>query len=67
MAVWLKHILIVYQYRSVCLQPTIGLSTGTPGEELGEELKELKGPYRALMGGEALSPMKARCPSVEES
>jgi hypothetical protein len=36
-------------------QPTIRLSTGTPMEELGEELKELKGPYLASMGGEALN------------
>jgi hypothetical protein len=28
-------------------------------EELGEGLKELKGPYLASMGGEALGPMKA--------
>ena len=40
------------------LQPTIGLSTGTPMEELGEGLKELKGPYLASMGGEALGPVK---------
>ena len=30
------------------------LSTGTPIEELGEGLKELKGPYLALLGGEPL-------------
>jgi hypothetical protein len=28
-------------------------------EELGEELKELKGPYQVSMGGEALVPVKA--------
>jgi hypothetical protein len=28
-------------------------------EEIGEELKELKGPYLASMGGEALGPRKA--------
>jgi hypothetical protein len=28
-------------------------------EELGEGLKELKGPYLALVGGEALGPVKA--------
>jgi hypothetical protein len=28
-------------------------------EELGEELKELKGPYLALIGGVALGPVKA--------
>jgi hypothetical protein len=28
-------------------------------EELGEGVKELKGPYLASMGGEALGPMKA--------
>jgi hypothetical protein len=33
-------------------------------EELGEELKELKGPYLASMGGEALGPVKALCSSV---
>jgi hypothetical protein len=27
-------------------------------EELGKELKELKGPYLASMGGEAFGPMK---------
>ena len=31
------------QYRCWCLQPTIGLSTGNPMEELGEGMKELKG------------------------
>ena len=35
------------------------LSTRTPVEELGEGLKELKGPYLASMGGEALGPVKA--------
>ena len=29
--------------RCRCLQPTIGLRLGTPIEELGEGLKELKG------------------------
>jgi hypothetical protein len=28
-------------------------------EELGEGLKELKGPYLESVGGEALGPMKA--------
>jgi hypothetical protein len=28
-------------------------------EELGEGLKELKGPYLASMGGKALGPVKA--------
>jgi hypothetical protein len=28
-------------------------------EELGEGLKELKGPYLVSMGGEALGPVKA--------
>jgi hypothetical protein len=28
-------------------------------EELGEGLKELKGPYLASVGGEALGPVKA--------
>jgi hypothetical protein len=31
------------QYRCKCPQPTIGLSTRTPMEELGEVLNELKG------------------------
>jgi hypothetical protein len=35
-------------------------------EELGEGLKELKGPYLASMGPEALGPVKAWYPSVEE-
>ena len=35
-------------------------------EELGEGLKELQGPYLASMGGEALGPVKAQCPSVGE-
>jgi hypothetical protein len=39
--------------------PIIGLSRGTPIEELGEGLKELKGPYLASMGGEVLGPVKA--------
>jgi hypothetical protein len=30
-----------------------------PMEELGEGLKELKGPYLASMGPEALGPVKA--------
>jgi hypothetical protein len=33
-------------------------------EELGEGLKELKGLYLASGGGEALGPVKARCPCV---
>jgi hypothetical protein len=32
------------------------MSTGIPIEELGEGLKELKGPYLALMGVEAHGP-----------
>ena len=47
------------QCRCGCSQPTTGLSTGTPVEELGEGQKELMGPYLALMGGEALVPVKA--------
>jgi hypothetical protein len=35
-------------------------------EGLVEGLKEKKGPYLASVGGEALGPMKAGCPSVEE-
>jgi len=35
------------------------LITRTPVEELGERLKELKGPYLASTGGEALGPVKA--------
>jgi hypothetical protein len=31
------------RYRGGCSQPAIGLSMGTPMEELGEGLKELKG------------------------
>jgi hypothetical protein len=31
------------QYRCECSQPTMGLSRGTPIEELREGLKELKG------------------------
>jgi hypothetical protein len=30
------------KYRDRCLQPTIGLSTGFPKEELEKRLKELK-------------------------
>jgi len=41
------------------LKLTIGLITGTPIKELGEGLKELKGPYLASVGGEALGPVKA--------
>jgi hypothetical protein len=37
----------------------LGLSTGNPMKELGKGLKELKGPYLASMGGEALDPVKA--------
>jgi hypothetical protein len=35
-------------------------------QELGEGLKELKEPYLASMGGEALDPVKAQCLSIEE-
>jgi hypothetical protein len=35
-------------------------------EELGEELKELMGPYLESVGVEALGPVKALCHSVEE-
>jgi hypothetical protein len=31
-------------------------------EELGKELKELKGPYLASVGGEALGPVKKNAP-----
>jgi hypothetical protein len=31
-------------------------------EELREELKKLKGPYQATMGGEAIGPVKANAP-----
>jgi hypothetical protein len=31
------------KYRDGCLQPAIGLSMGSPMEELEKELKELKG------------------------
>jgi hypothetical protein len=34
------------------------MSTGTPVEELGEGLKELKGPYLVLMEEKALGPVK---------
>jgi hypothetical protein len=37
-----------------------------PNGELGEGLKEMKGPYLASVGGEALGPVKDWCPSVEE-
>ena len=39
-------------------QPSDRLNTGTPMEELGEGLKELKGPYLSSMGGEALGPVE---------
>jgi len=45
---------------------TIRLIKGTPVEELGEGLKELRGTYLASMEGEALGPLKACCLSVEE-
>jgi hypothetical protein len=32
-----------YKYRCGCAQPTIGLSVGTPMEELGKGLEKLKG------------------------
>jgi hypothetical protein len=54
------------QYRCGSPQPTIGLSTGNPMEELWEGLKELKGTYLASMEGKALGLVKAWCPSVEE-
>ena len=38
-----------YRYRWGCLQSTIELNTGTPMEELGEGLKELKGLYLTSM------------------
>jgi hypothetical protein len=40
-------------------QPAIGLNTGTPMEELGEGLKEIKGLYLASLGGEAFEPVNA--------
>jgi hypothetical protein len=42
------------QYRCGSSQTNIRLSTGTPMEGLGKGLKELKRPYLATMGGEAL-------------
>jgi hypothetical protein len=44
--------------KDVEAQPTFGLSTGTPTEELAEEMKELKRPYLASVGGEALGPVR---------
>ena len=41
------------------MQPIIELSTWTSMEELGEGVKELKGPYLASVGGEALDTVKA--------
>jgi len=41
------------------MKPTIRLIKGTPMEELGEGLKELRGPYLTSMEGEALGPLKA--------
>jgi hypothetical protein len=38
---------------------TIRLSTGSPMEELGEGLKELKEPYLVLVGGKPLGTVKA--------
>jgi hypothetical protein len=38
----------------------------TPMDQLGEILKELKGPYLVSMEGEVLGPVKAWYPSVEE-
>ena len=35
-------------------------------EKLWEALKELKKPYIASIGGEALDPVKAGCPSIGE-
>jgi hypothetical protein len=53
-----------------CSQPTIGLTTWTPMEELEEGLKELRG-LSALcghmwtsVGGTTLRPEVVRCPSV---
>jgi hypothetical protein len=47
------------QYRCGCSQLTINWAQETQMEELGEGLKELKGPYLASMGGEALGSVKA--------
>jgi hypothetical protein len=46
--------------RCGCSQPTIGLSTGTPIDDLREGLKELKGwALSGISGRGALSPAKA--------
>jgi hypothetical protein len=37
----------------------MGLRTGTTIQELGEDLKELKGPYLASMEGEVVGSVKA--------
>ena len=41
-AVFWKALPVPEKYRSGCSQPTVGLSTGSPMEELGKEWKELK-------------------------
>jgi hypothetical protein len=43
MAVSLEGLPEPYKYRGRCSQPTIGLSAGSPIDELEKELKELKG------------------------
>jgi hypothetical protein len=43
MAVSREALPVPDKYRCGCLKPTIGLSRGTPMEELVEGLKELKG------------------------
>jgi hypothetical protein len=48
------------------LLPATRLSKGTPMEELGEGLKELKGPYMASIGVKSLVPVKAWCSNMEE-
>jgi hypothetical protein len=43
MAVSLEALLEPDKYGGRCLESTIGLSSGSPMEELGEGVKELKG------------------------
>jgi hypothetical protein len=63
---------VPHKYRGGFSQPSIGLSIGSPVEELEKESKELiyicsRGwPSCTSMGGEAFCPMKALCPIVGE-
>jgi hypothetical protein len=51
-----KNTSCFYKYREGCSQPTIGLSSGSPMEELEKGLKELGGGVAAPWGEQQCQP-----------